>query len=496
DAEQPSTRHVPSGRGRPRGYGAAALQGPLAYLEKTATNIEQPEYDDEDEFASGAIDGEPVPPFHILYPSPGSESIPASIGAQPTTNGHSMLWHVSAIHIPVRYHDAATSYQEDIAVLLLAQEFTILGWGLTEEDGDPSQILNFLELPTVSIEECKALCRGDSGGGLVFTEQRGSVPVPYLRGVASTAPRNEHRCNAYALAALTHVHAHRAFLRRQSRKSLPFTENGSVRVTDVAVYADFSKLRADINDRSSQAYEVSAIHIPVRYHDAATSYQEDIAVLLLAQEFTVSQAVRPACVNFDEDFDNEQLKEGNLGTVLGWGLTEEDGGPSQILNFVELPTVSIEECKALCRGDSGGGFVFTEQRGSAPVPFLRGVASTAPRNEHRSASLVALVAGQRDFPPGFKFGAATAAYQIEGGWNASDKGVSIWDHFVHTQPGRISDVSNGDVACDSYHLWREDVQLLADMGVDYYRFSISWPRILPSGFTNHISEDGSQYYSS
>ncbi|XP_073963743.1 modular serine protease-like isoform X2 [Choristoneura fumiferana] len=162
-----------------------------------------------------------------------------------------------------------------------------------------------------------------------------------------------------------------------------------------------------LQDNFSQKSQVSAIHIPVRYHDAATSYQEDIAVLLLAQEFTVSQAVRPACVNFDEDFDNEQLKEGNLGTVLGWGLTEEDGGPSQILNFVELPTVSIEEClksadasflryitsdkicagvttgKALCRGDSGGGFVFTEQRGSAPVPFLRGVASTAPRNEHR-----------------------------------------------------------------------------------------------------------------
>ncbi|XP_073950698.1 uncharacterized protein [Choristoneura fumiferana] len=59
-----------------------------------------------------------------------------------------------------------------------------------------------------------SLCRGDSGGGLVFMDQPGDAAVPYLRGVASTAPRNEHRCNAHALSALTHVRAHRDFLKR------------------------------------------------------------------------------------------------------------------------------------------------------------------------------------------------------------------------------------------------------------------------------------------
>ncbi|XP_061724123.1 myrosinase 1-like [Cydia pomonella] len=105
------------------------------------------------------------------------------------------------------------------------------------------------------------------------------------------------------------------------------------------------------------------------------------------------------------------------------------------------------------------------------------------------------VACLKTFPPGFRFGAASAAYQIEGGWNVSDKGESIWDHIVHTRPGFIADLSTGDVACDSYHLWEEDLKILEDLGVDFYRFSISWPRLLPSGFPNHISEDGCRYYS-
>ncbi|KAF9810027.1 hypothetical protein SFRURICE_003155, partial [Spodoptera frugiperda] len=98
------------------------------------------------------------------------------------------------------------------------------------------------------------------------------------------------------------------------------------------------------------------------------------------------------------------------------------------------------------------------------------------------------------FPPGFLWGAATAAYQVEGAWNVSDKGESVWDRFCHEHPEKITDLTNGDVACDSYHLWKRDVEMAVELGLHFYRLSISWPRLLPSGFPNHISEDGKNYY--
>lgn len=82
------------------------------------------------------------------------------------------------------------------------------------------------------------------------------------------------------------------------------------------------------------------------------------------------------------------------------------------------------------------------------------------------------------FPKGFLWGAATAAYQIEGGWNEDGKSESIWDRFVRV-PGHIKNGDTGDVACDSYHRYAEDVALLRDLHCKSYRFSISWPRVLP-----------------
>lgn len=98
------------------------------------------------------------------------------------------------------------------------------------------------------------------------------------------------------------------------------------------------------------------------------------------------------------------------------------------------------------------------------------------------------------FPDDFKFGVATSAYQVEGGWNASDKGESIWDRFTHTHPELIDDHSTGDISCDSYNRWKTDIELLKNLGVDFYRFSLSWTRLLPTGFTNYVSSDGVKFY--
>ena len=84
------------------------------------------------------------------------------------------------------------------------------------------------------------------------------------------------------------------------------------------------------------------------------------------------------------------------------------------------------------------------------------------------------------FPPGFVWGVATSSFQIEGAAQADGKGPSVWDDFCRV-PGAIADASTGDVACDHYGRWAEDLDLIAKLGVDAYRFSVSWPRVRPSG---------------
>lgn len=97
------------------------------------------------------------------------------------------------------------------------------------------------------------------------------------------------------------------------------------------------------------------------------------------------------------------------------------------------------------------------------------------------------------FRKDFMWGAATASFQIEGAWNEDGKSPSIWDEFCH-RGGKIEDNSTGDIACDHYHRYKEDVKLMADLGLKAYRFSIAWTRILPDG-TGKINEKGLEFYS-
>lgn len=96
------------------------------------------------------------------------------------------------------------------------------------------------------------------------------------------------------------------------------------------------------------------------------------------------------------------------------------------------------------------------------------------------------------FPKDFIWGASTASYQIEGAWAEAGKGLSIWDTFAHT-PGKVAHGHTGDVACDHYHRYQEDIALMKDLGLGAYRFSTSWPRLLPAG-TGKVNSAGRDFY--
>lgn len=98
-----------------------------------------------------------------------------------------------------------------------------------------------------------------------------------------------------------------------------------------------------------------------------------------------------------------------------------------------------------------------------------------------------------DFGKDFLWGTATAAYQIEGAWNVDGKSPSVWDHMTHKRPGKIKTRENGDIACDFYHKYEQDIELMKKMGIPIFRFSLAWTRILPDG-TGKVNQAGIDFY--
>ena len=125
--------------------------------------------------------------------------------------------------------------------------------------------------------------------------------------------------------------------------------------------------------------------------------------------------------------------------------------------------------------------------------FLRGAAAAATATALRPSWMSAQRATPLRFPDHFLWGVATSAYQIEGAVHEDGRGESVWDRFSHT-PGKTKFGQNGDIACDHYHRWKEDLALLKSLGLTSYRFSTAWPRIQPSG-SGKANPKGVDFYS-
>src|SRR5690349_13119614 len=120
------------------------------------------------------------------------------------------------------------------------------------------------------------------------------------------------------------------------------------------------------------------------------------------------------------------------------------------------------------------------RRTFAQLAGLGALSTAVPRIAAAERAETATAAPGRSFPPGFRWGTATASYQVEGAANEDGRGPSIWDTFSHTQ-GKTVNGATGDVADDHYHRYKQDVQLMKALGVKVYRFSIAWPRVFPQG---------------
>ncbi len=116
-----------------------------------------------------------------------------------------------------------------------------------------------------------------------------------------------------------------------------------------------------------------------------------------------------------------------------------------------------------------------------------------PAQENIPGAVPAAQIDAARFPDNFLWGMASAAYQVEGAWNLDGKGESNWDRFAHTV-GKVKGAATGDVSCDQYHRYKEDIAILKRLNQKSYRFSTSWARIQPSG-TGPANQKGIDHYS-
>lgn len=130
---------------------------------------------------------------------------------------------------------------------------------------------------------------------------------------------------------------------------------------------------------------------------------------------------------------------------------------------------------------------------SATILFSIVACVLARLNElHSSVPIPASILEGKSFPQNFKFGVSTSSYQVEGGWLDGGKGMSIWDAYSHI-PGRIANNDTGDIANDMYHLYPQDIEIMAKYGIKNYRFSIAWNRIMPTGVAP-VNQEAINYY--
>ncbi|XP_063543992.1 uncharacterized protein LOC134752281 [Cydia strobilella] len=244
--------------------------------------------------------------------------------------------------------------------------------------------------------------------GIVFTAQGiGSMPVPTLPG--SSAPSFQWHVGVYSKRWTPYMQICGGSLVKRdfviSAAHCFWDDVGGQQPASQFAVAGGKLFRPwnNTQDTYAQHSDVSKIILPVRFRGGTTSFQDDIAILRLSSAFTYAPGVQSVCVDFNREFELKQLQPGNIGTILGWGLTEQNGSPSQRLTYLDLPYIDVEECfaesessflkyitsdkicagdtitgKALCRGDSGGGFVLY----SSEIPYLHGVASTAAGNQN------------------------------------------------------------------------------------------------------------------